>query len=98
MGFAVFAFTLSLNYVHASKDYGMLENESSVELLTLYCTTGNGDDNEDDYKCTSGGQGSLSCSTSVTVNGSGTACEVQCESGYYACCNAFHNKCQCRGY
>ncbi len=54
---------------------------------------------EADYVCSSGGIGSTSCSTSVGGGASGGSgsfgCSVTCSSGYYACCNAWHNKCQC---
>jgi hypothetical protein len=52
------------------------------------------------YTCSSGGPGSASCSTGVNGGGGnisgGTSCSVECRVGYYACCNAYHNKCQCR--
>jgi hypothetical protein len=55
-----------------------------------------------DYTCTSGGPGSSSCSVSINGSigggGGGTSCNVDCISGYYACCNAMQNKCQCRKY
>lgn len=55
---------------------------------------------ESDYYCSSGGPGSTACSTSVsgTIDGTGlgTGCSVECSPGYYACCNAMENKCQCR--
>jgi len=54
----------------------------------------------ENYVCSSGGPGSTACSVSVggTLSGSGgsTSCSVECGPGYYACCNAWHNKCQCR--
>ncbi|MDD3687490.1 MAG: hypothetical protein PHE56_12075 [Bacteroidales bacterium] len=52
------------------------------------------------YTCSSGGPGSTSCSVSTSGGGGGitggTTCSVTCGSGYYACCNAWENKCQCR--
>ena len=52
------------------------------------------------YTCSSGGPGSSSCTVSANIgigDGSGgTSCSVTCNSGYYACCNAYYNKCQCR--
>lgn len=54
----------------------------------------------DSYTCSSGGPGSSSCTVSANIgigDGSGgTSCSVTCNSGYYACCNAYYNKCQCR--
>lgn len=55
---------------------------------------------DEDYVCSSGGPGSYSCSVSSQIGVEpgelGTSCEVKCNPGYYACCNALHNKCQCR--
>ena len=36
--------------------------------------------------CTAGGEGSTSCSHSVTSNGTTTTYSVSCGTGYYACC------------
>ena len=38
-------------------------------------------------QCSSGGEGSTSCSLSTTDNGFSDSCSVSCSSGYYACCN-----------
>jgi hypothetical protein len=66
---------------------------------------GDHDENEeggggDTFICSSGGPGSTSCSVSFDGGGGGinggTSCSVECSTGYYACCNAYHNKCQCR--
>lgn len=54
--------------------------------------------------CSAGGPGSSSCSTSSTLSGDlgssggsiSTSCTVTCNSGYYACCNNFHNTCKCK--
>jgi hypothetical protein len=60
-------------------------------------SSGSGSSSEGDYPCSSGGLGAISCSVSVNVNGVlEVSCDVTCASGYYACCNAYHNKCQCR--
>lgn len=52
------------------------------------------------YTCSSGGPGSTSCSVATNGGGGGitggTSCSVTCGGGYYACCNAWQNKCQCR--
>jgi len=48
------------------------------------------------YTCSSGGPGSTSCSVEVGAGGGSTGCNVSCSSGYYACCNSYVNKCQCR--
>lgn len=61
---------------------------SQVELLTQ--------SESDLYPCSSGGPGSRSCSASVSGAGFGSACDVECDPGFYACCNAMENKCQCR--
>jgi hypothetical protein len=61
---------------------------------------GNVDGGGSSYTCSSGGPGSTSCSVSTDGGGGGitggTSCSVTCSSGYYACCNAWENKCQCR--
>ena len=51
---------------------------------------------ESDYYCSSGGPGSTECEVSVSAGGYDSGCHVTCDSGYYACCNAMENKCQCR--
>lgn len=57
---------------------------------------------DEDYVCSSGGPGAISCEVSFTGGVKdaemGTSCKVECGEGYYACCNALHNKCQCRKY
>ena len=53
----------------------------------------NGD--EPSYTCNSGGPGSSSCSASFSFLQFSTSCDVTCNSGYYACCNNYENKCQC---
>ncbi|MDR0700698.1 MAG: hypothetical protein LBG28_15990 [Tannerella sp.] len=59
-------------------------------------SSGGGSSSGDDYTCSSGGPGSTSCSTSAEFSGVATGCSVTCSSAYYACCNAYQNKCQCR--
>ena len=57
-------------------------------------------DGENEFTCSSGGPGSSSCSASSNVGVSGasggTSCSVTCNNGYHSCCNAYHNKCQCK--
>ena len=48
------------------------------------------------FDCSSGGQGSTSCSVSLTVGGVTFECDVTCGTGYYACCNRWCAKCECR--
>lgn len=52
------------------------------------------------WSCSSGGEGSTGCSASAELNidgtGGKTSCSVTCGAGYYACCNSWENKCQCR--
>jgi hypothetical protein len=75
-------------------------NKNSFSLTDVIKITSAQAESGDSYICTSGGPGSTSCSTSVSGGGGGisggTSCSVTCSSGYYACCNAYHNKCQCR--
>jgi hypothetical protein len=42
--------------------------------------------------CTSGGQGSSSCSVTEVF---GLSCTVSCRDGYYACCNSSNTTCKC---
>jgi hypothetical protein len=78
-----------------NSDSAIVPSLALVDIETL--AYGESDDN---YTCSSGGPGSSSCSVSVdgSVAGGGlsTSCSVDCTSGYYACCNAMKNKCQCR--
>jgi hypothetical protein len=66
---------------------------TDITLLDIIALADNEGGN---YSCSSGGPGSSSCSVSFVVAGASTSCQVTCESGYYACCNAYENKCQCR--
>lgn len=47
---------------------------------------------DEPIKCTSGGPGSLSCST--VISGS-NGCSVTCSTGYFACCASSTNNCFC---
>lgn len=46
-------------------------------------------------KCSSGGNGSSSCSIGEFPN---ISCSVTCNSGYYACCNSATTRCYCCKY
>lgn len=46
----------------------------------------------DDDDCTSGGEGSTSC----TIGDIYSNCSVSCGDGYYACCDGGSNVCDCR--
>jgi len=46
-------------------------------------------------KCTSGGNGSSSCSITEIM---GIACTVTCNTGFYACCNSATTRCYCCKY
>lgn len=46
---------------------------------------------DEGISCTSGGPGSVSCSSGT----SGVGCSVTCSSGYYACCSSSTNNCFC---
>jgi hypothetical protein len=68
------------------------KNETDIALVNIIALA----DESGSYSCSSGGPGSTSCSTSSGIGNLGTSCQVSCSSGYYACCNAYENKCQCR--
>ena len=76
------------------------KKSDAISLLALANIEALAQNESGTYTCTSGGPGSTSCSTSATIGGGkvggGTSCSVSCNSGYYACCNNYHNKCQCR--
>lgn len=62
-------------------------------VVELY---GNKSDRKDE-DCSSGGEGSSSCSVAGSVgNVKSNGCSVTCESGYYACCNDSSFKCSCK--
>ncbi len=42
------------------------------------------------FSCSSGGQGSSSCSVTVDTVAGGVTYSVTCQSGCYACCNGFN--------
>ena len=69
----------------------------SVLLFNLEALTQN---ESGDYPCSSGGPGANSCSVNfsggIKTGDFSTGCTVTCNPGYYACCNAYYNKCQCR--
>ena len=49
----------------------------------------------DQGQCTSGGNGSSSCSIGEVPN---ISCSVTCNSGFYACCNSSSTRCYCCKY
>lgn len=75
------------------------DGDISLEYIALLAEASS-ESGGDDYVCSSGGPGSIQCSTGVgggAQGGSGSfGCSVTCTTGYYSCCNAWHNKCQCR--
>lgn len=76
---------------------GISSKKANSEAFLLFSQIETLTQSESDlYPCSSGGPGSRSCSVSVSGVGLGTACEVECDPGFYACCNAMENKCQCR--
>lgn len=83
----------------ALSDYALSQQKPVFEVNALENPTSGGTGGS--YTCSSGGPGSTSCSVSSNgvfgeLFGGGTECSVTCSPGYYACCNAYHNKCQCR--
>ncbi|MCC5940468.1 MAG: hypothetical protein JJU37_02925 [Balneolaceae bacterium] len=79
-----------------SVDTELLDNNTSEENVTMVCeqimyniagtlTLFNDD-------CASGGQGSSSCSSSS----SSASCDVECNDGYYSCCDSWGYSCTCK--
>jgi len=94
MAVLVVAVTATWNVSLATQE----EHISSVVLADIEALADSESNNSGSYTCTSGGPGASQCSTSANIGGSGTGCSVTCISGYYACCNNYENKCQCRSY
>jgi hypothetical protein len=94
-GMAVFVVAITAAW---NVSLAMQENHLSSVVLADIEVLADSESNGGNYTCTSGGPGSSQCSTSANIGGSGTGCSVTCISGYYACCNNYENKCQCRLY
>lgn len=76
---------------------GISSKKANSEALLMFSSIESLTQSESDlYPCSSGGPGSRYCSASVSGAGFGSACDVECDPGFYACCNAMENKCQCR--
>jgi len=82
--------------VAAAWGFNQSKNEVALSDVALSNVEALASGESDNFTCSSGGVGSSSCSTSASINGSGTSCNVSCTGGYYACCNAMHNRCVCR--
>ena len=87
-------------------DIFMEMNKKTEEQVTYSITLANlasaniEADGENEFTCSSGGAGLSSCSASsnggISGASGGTSCSVTCNDGYHSCCNAYHNKCQCK--
>ena len=88
------AILLNVAISSSSKDFKL--SASFADLVTLAVANSE----ETAFTCSSGGPGSSSCSVGVDGGGGGitggVSCSVTCSGGYFACCNSYYNKCQCR--
>jgi hypothetical protein len=78
--------------VSAVNVYIAFGDKTATDITLLDIMALANENGSDNYTCSSGGPGSTSCAVSSPLS----SCSVNCSSGYYACCNAYEGKCQCR--
>ncbi|UMY66768.1 MULTISPECIES: hypothetical protein [unclassified Flavobacterium] len=83
---AGFVFNWGTSETYQGKDLKSIKESGTTTLRVLHSLvkdiTVSGDDD-----CDSGGEGSSSCSTTVSGASQSHGCSVSCKTGYYACCS-----------